>query len=90
MGNIGMIVWQLLEVYKWIVIARAVISWFSPNYNNQFWRFLVEITEPPLGFIRGYLQKIFPSIIDFSPIILILLIVLVQNLVSGIVFFRSV
>ena len=65
---------SLLQVYIYIVIARAVVSWFSPNPSNQIWRILCDITEPPLGFIRKILRRYIPSLgaIDISPIILIL------------------
>ena len=70
------IVINLLQIYVYIVIARAIVSWFSPSPYNQFWRILVEITEPPLSFIRNILRRYLPSLgyIDISPIILILII----------------
>jgi len=67
---------NLLQIYCYIIIARVLISWFSPNVYNPFWRFLVDITEPLLGYIREILRKILPvfGTIDISPIVLIILI----------------
>ena len=67
---------NLLQVYVYIVIIRAIVSWFSPSPYNQIWRILVDITEPPLRIIRNILRQYIPSLgyIDISPIILILLI----------------
>ena len=63
---------SLLGVYVYIIIIRAVVSWFSPNPNNQFYRILIDVTEPALSRIR----RIMPNIggIDFSPLVLILII----------------
>ena len=74
---------SFLSIYIYIIVARAVISWFSPSPYNPIWRILCEITEPPLSFIRGYLRRLLPGLggIDFSPIILILLIHLLIRLI---------
>ena len=84
MSLIGIIV-SLLQVYIYIIIARALISWFSPNMYNPFWRFLVDITEPPLKFIRDNLTRHIPVFrtIDISPIILIIAINILINLISS-------
>ena len=59
-----------LWFYMWIVIARAVISWVSPDPYNPIVQFLYRATEPVLEPIRRRL----PSGgfgIDFSPLIVI-------------------
>ena len=38
----------LLEVYFWVVLVRALISWVSPDPYNPIVRFLVLVTEPVL------------------------------------------
>ena len=42
----------VLEVYFWIIIARAVLSWVSPDPFNPVVRFLHRVTEPVLRPIR--------------------------------------
>lgn len=68
-----------LSVYLWIVIARAIVSWFSPDPRNPIVRFLHVTTEPILYPIRRMLPVNFGGI-DFSPVILIVGIVLLQKL----------
>jgi YggT family protein len=71
-----------LWLYMWIVIARAVISWVSPDPYNPIVQFLYRATEPVLEPIR---RKI-PGGgfgIDFSPLILILAIYFVQMFLVG-------
>ncbi|AEH23349.1 protein of unknown function YGGT [Thermodesulfobacterium geofontis OPF15] len=68
----------LLSIYIWIIIARAIISWITPYPYHPLVRFLYKVTEPVLAPIR----KIIPPIggIDISPVIVIFIIFIVQNL----------
>jgi YggT family protein len=65
-----------LTLYMWIIIARAVISWVNPDPYNSIVRFLISVTEPFLYPIRRRLP--FMGGIDFSPVILILVIVFLE------------
>jgi YggT family protein len=68
---------MILWLYMWIVIARAVISWVNPDPYNPVVRFLVNATEPVLWRIRRVLPML--GGIDFSPMILIVAILFLQN-----------
>lgn len=68
----------LLQAYMWIVIGRAVISWVNADPYNPIVRFVYDVTEPPLRRIRQ-LVPINMGGIDFSPMILILGIMFLQN-----------
>jgi YggT family protein len=58
----------LLNIYMWIVIARAVISWVSPDPYNPIVRFLYSVTEPVLYRVRRAIP-FYAGGIDFSPFI---------------------
>jgi YggT family protein len=66
-----------LWLYMWIVIARAVLSWVSPDPYNPIVRFIHNVTEPVMYKIRTKIPISFGGI-DFSPIIVILLIYFLQ------------
>lgn len=76
-----------LNIFIWILIANAIFSWLYAfnviNTNNQFvnmiGRALYQMTEPVLRPIR----RIMPDLggVDISPIILILIIYLIQQIV---------
>ncbi len=78
----------VLDLYVWLLIASAILSWLIAfnvvNTRNQFVasvaEFLYRITEPLLRPIRSFL----PSMggLDISPIILILLIMLIQRVIT--------
>jgi YggT family protein len=68
----------ILDIYKWVIIIAALISWVNPDPYNPIVRFLYSVTEPALRPIRriiGY--RLGP--IDISPIIVILLIIFIQK-----------
>ncbi|MGA8181750.1 MAG: YggT family protein [Desulfobacterales bacterium] len=69
-----------LTFYMWIIIANAVLSWVSPDPYNPIVRFINSVTEPVLYRIRSKLPVSFGGI-DFSPIIVILGIIFLQNFV---------
>jgi YggT family protein len=68
----------LLNIYMWIIIIAALISWVSPHPYNPIVRFLYSATEPALRPVRrliGY--RLGP--IDISPLIVIIVIILIQS-----------
>ena len=68
----------VLSIFMWIVIARAVLSWVSPDPYNPIVRFINKVTEPVLYQIRRRLPVTFGGI-DFSPIIVFLGIIFLQR-----------
>jgi YggT family protein len=68
----------VLTLYLWIIIARAVLSWVSPDPYNPIVRFINNVTEPVLGRLRSRLPLFFGGI-DFTPMIVILLIFLLTS-----------
>ena len=81
------IVLLVLQIYIWLLIASAVLSWLVAfnvvNTRNQvvatIGDFLYRITEPVLRPIRGAMPNL--GGIDVSPVILILLILLLENVI---------
>jgi YggT family protein len=77
----------VLDLYIYIVIAAAVLSWLVVfnvvNPRNQFvatvGEFLYRITDPVLRPIRNMLPAM--GGIDISPIILFLIIILIQRII---------
>ncbi len=66
-----------LTVFMWVVIARAILSWVSPDPYNPIVRFINQVTDPVLYQVRKRIPTVFGGI-DVSPIIVLL----------GIVFLR--
>ena len=64
----------VLDIYTWVIIAAAVISWVTPNPYNPVVRVLRRLTEPVLAPIRQLLPPWKTFGLDFSPLIVILVI----------------
>jgi YggT family protein len=87
MRSILYVILLVLDLYIWLLIAAAVLSWLVAfnviNARNQFVAmvgdFLYRITEPLLRPIRNML----PSLggIDVSPVVLILIIILIKDII---------
>lgn len=68
----------LLNVYMWIIVARAIISWVSPNPYNPIVNFLYMATEPVLRYARRIIPPIGGSL-DLSPILVLVAIVFLRQ-----------
>jgi YggT family protein len=67
------IIHGVLTVYIWIIIARVIVSWVNADPYNPIVRFLYQITEPVLYWVRRILPfRALP--IDLSPWIVLIVI----------------
>ena len=84
----------VIQIYIWILIASAVLSWLLAfgivnRYNpvvNRVGQFCNALTEPVLRPIR----RVIPLIagVDLSPLILILILMFLRNLLFEYLIFR--
>ena len=63
-----------LWAYFYVMIARVLISWVSPDPYNPIVRFLYQATEPVLDRIRRYLPFLVIGGIDLSPWVVMIII----------------
>ena len=69
----------LLDVYFWIILIRALLSWVNPDPHNPIVRFLVIVTEPVLKPLRRLVPPHKLGGIDLSPLLAILILQFVRN-----------
>jgi len=74
----------VFQIYLFIVIGRALISWVNPDPYNPIVRFLHNATEPVLYRIRRLIPLQFGGF-DFSPIILMLALEVGRKLLVGLI-----
>ena len=84
---IAVILGMILDIYFWIILIRALLSWVSPDPFNPIVQFLDKITEPVLAPIRRIIP---PMGIDFSPLIAALAIYFIKIFVVGSLYDLSV
>ena len=86
MQSLAVLVYTVIDIYTWVVIAAAIMSWLVAfgvvNVRNQFIRIIVDmlyrLTEPVLRPIR----RILPNLggVDISPVVLLLGLFFLRNL----------
>lgn len=69
LDGLAVLIQLLLNLYFYVIIARAIISWVSPDPYNPIVQFLYQVTEPVLYPIRKRLGSGIG--IDISPIIVL-------------------
>jgi YggT family protein len=72
MAFIVSVISMICTLYVYLIILRAILSWFSPDPYNPLFRALLSLTEPVLEPMR----RIIPPLggMDLSPIVVILII----------------
>lgn len=74
----------LLVIYMWLIIARAILSWVSPDPYNPIVRFLYRITEPVLRPVRERLPMAMG--LDFSPMVVLLVLYFLQRFLPPVLY----
>ena len=79
---------EVLEIYKWIVIAAVIVSWLTAfnviNQHNNFvrsvLRILIALTDPVFRQVR----RVIPPVggLDFSPIVVFVVIWFLQYTIN--------
>lgn len=73
-----MVLVNVLEVLKWLIIVRALMSWFvDPRSANPLVAWIRGVTDAILGPLRSLLPGM--GGMDLSPLVAILLIQLAQQ-----------
>ncbi len=63
----------ILTIYMYVIIARAILSWVSPDPYNPIVQMLYKVTEPVLNPLRRLIPT-WRTGLDLSPMIAILII----------------
>lgn len=80
--GIGQVLGMLIGAFNLLVLGRVIISWVNADPYNPIVRFLVNATEPPLRVIRKFMPK-FNTSLDFTPLILLLLLYFVNAFIGA-------
>ena len=71
---IGMVLKAVLNLYFWLVIVSAILSWFKVDPYNPIVRVLRAVTEPVFYRVRRLLPFTYIHGIDFSPVVVLIVI----------------
>lgn len=70
---------SVINLYIWIIIIAALISFVRPDPYNPIVQVLHRLTEPVFNFIRQKMPFVVFSGIDLSPLVVILGLQLLDN-----------
>ncbi len=83
MNAIGDLLYLVLQIFQLVLLARVLLSWFPTiDRSNQIVQLIYQITEPVLAPVRQMLPQ--SSGIDFSPLIVFLLLSVLMRVVLSI------
>lgn len=68
---IAQILSMVINIYIWVIIIAALLSWVNPDPSNPIVQILRRLTEPAYAYVRRYIPTVIGGI-DLSPIIIIL------------------
>ena len=80
------LIFMLLRLYTWVIVASALITWVSLDPRNPIVKILHQITEPVLAPARRLLPPWKTGGLDFSPLIVIFAIQLVEWVLPRLLF----
>ena len=72
----------LIKIYFYALLATIILSWISPGGSNPAAYLLHQITEPVMAPVRSLLPPM--GGLDFSPIVVFILINIVENTLQNI------
>ncbi|MGB9497057.1 MAG: YggT family protein [Thermodesulfobacteriota bacterium] len=78
MHSLATVIDIVLNLYMWILIARAILSWVNPDPYNPIVRFLYSITEPLMYRVQRILPLQFGGI-DLTPMAIIIAIIFLRS-----------
>lgn len=68
---IAQILDMVINLYIWVVIIAALLTWVRPDPSNPIVQILYRLTEPVYALVRRYIPTVIGGI-DLAPIIIIL------------------
>ncbi len=78
MSDLGIVLLQIsglftgiINVYIWVVIITALLSFVNPDPFNPIVQFLYRVTNPAYSFVRRFIRTSFNGL-DLAPLIIII------------------
>ncbi|MBF7049073.1 YggT family protein [Campylobacter volucris] len=76
----------VIDIYVWVIIIAALISWVRPDPYNPIVQILYRLTQPAYNLVRRFIPTMIGSI-DLAPLIIVLALKFIQifltNLILG-------
>lgn len=80
--GLGSIVLSLINIYVWVIIITALLSFVNPDPYNPVVQFLHRITQPAYKLVRRYMKTDFNGL-DLAPLVIIIALQVIIVLLSA-------
>ncbi len=81
--GLGSILISLINVYIWVIIVAALLTFVNPDPFNPIVQFLYRITNPAYAFVRKYIKTDIGGL-DLAPLIIVIALQVVIVILSSI------
>lgn len=68
---LGQILHMGLNIYIWVIIIQALLSWVRPDPYNPIVQILYKLSAPAYNLVRGRIKTVFGGV-DLTPLIIVL------------------
>ena len=80
---------RLLNLLQWLLVFRALVSWFPQVQQSRIGELLYAVTEPMVAPCRNLLSR-FSSLrtlpVDFSPLLAFMILLILQSFLSSLMY----
>lgn len=80
--GLGSIVLSIINVYIWVIIIAALLSFVNPDPFNPIVQFLYRITNPAYMLVRRFVRTNFNGL-DLAPLIIVVVLQVVVVVFSA-------
>lgn len=70
----------LLNILSILLIARALFSWFDPQFTSSIGKILFQITEPIIAPVRQVVPPL--GMVDLSIMVTLFLLIILRELIT--------
>ncbi|MBU5306706.1 YggT family protein [Clostridioides mangenotii] len=75
---------KLIEILTWAIVIKSLMTWFPGGRQSKIYDFLDTLTYPIENPIRNLMYKYTNGPIDFSPMIAILVLIVIERIIISI------
>ena len=80
--GVGSIVIGVIDVYIWVVIISALLTFVNPDPYNPVVQFLYKITNPAYKLVRKFIKTNFNGL-DLAPLVIIIALQIIVVILSS-------
>jgi YggT family protein len=81
MIDLASLLLTILNIFTFILIGRALLSWFDPTFHTPIGKILYDLTEPVIAPIRRVVPPM--GMFDMSIIVAFILIIVLRELIAS-------